>query len=339
MPPSALLQCKSHCTCPTGRAHNNGPGEVGANPVGGLSSRQPRQGAFCVGASKSSLAALTLGAIGVVYGDIGTSPVRRQGSFGSGHVPSPTPTSTASCRSFLDPHRHRLDQVRGAGAARGQQRRGGLIAMLALASQAVRTSPSCALALLASAFSAPRCSMATVSSRQPSRCCRRSKGWRCFAQLQRALGDPADAGGAVCLFAVQNAAPAASASSSARSRWCGLPRSRCWACAASSAPRDPGAQPHHAWASWFQPLRPSSSWGRGAVRDGGAGAVRRHGPFRQAPDPPGLVRSVMPALTLNYFGQGALLLAETRGRQEPFFLMAPTGRWCRWWCWPPWRPP
>ncbi|MDU7590151.1 MAG: KUP/HAK/KT family potassium transporter, partial [Acidovorax sp.] len=38
--------------------------------------------------SKSSLAALTLGAIGVVYGDIGTSVLYAvKEVFGSGHVP------------------------------------------------------------------------------------------------------------------------------------------------------------------------------------------------------------------------------------------------------------
>ena len=43
--------------------------------------------------SKSSLAALTLGAIGVVYGDIGTSVLYAvKEVFGSGHVPF-TPTN------------------------------------------------------------------------------------------------------------------------------------------------------------------------------------------------------------------------------------------------------
>ena len=41
-----------------------------------------------VQSSKSSLAALTLGAIGVVYGDIGTSVLYAlKEVFGSGHVP------------------------------------------------------------------------------------------------------------------------------------------------------------------------------------------------------------------------------------------------------------
>jgi KUP system potassium uptake protein len=34
---------------------------------------------------------------------------------------------------------------------------------------------------------------------------------------------------------------------------------------------------------------------------------------------------VMPCLTLNYFGQGALLLQNPEAVKNPFFLMAPTG--------------
>jgi KUP system potassium uptake protein len=45
---------------------------------------------------------------------------------------------------------------------------------------------------------------------------------------------------------------------------------------------------------------------------------------------------VMPALTLNYFGQGALLLAEPEAVKNPFFMMAPDWALCRWWCWPRW---
>ena len=45
---------------------------------------------------------------------------------------------------------------------------------------------------------------------------------------------------------------------------------------------------------------------------------------------------VMPALVLNYFGQGALLLEHPEAVKNPFFMMAPdwallpAGR-----CWPP----
>ena len=45
---------------------------------------------------------------------------------------------------------------------------------------------------------------------------------------------------------------------------------------------------------------------------------------------------VMPALVINYFGQGAMLLAQPEAVDNPFYLMAPdlgaaaAGR-----CWPP----
>ena len=44
------------------------------------------------------------------------------------------------------------------------------------------------------------------------------------------------------------------------------------------------------------------------------GALRRHGTFRHGADPPRLVHVVLPALLLNYFGQGALLLRDLRPR-------------------------
>ncbi len=43
----------------------------------------------------------------------------------------------------------------------------------------------------------------------------------------------------------------------------------------------------------------------------------------------------MPCLILNYFGQGALLLAQPEAVNNPFFMMAPDWALIRWWCWPP----
>ena len=73
-----------------------------------------------------ALAALTLGAIGVVYGDIGTSPLYAlKEVFAHGHVPL---TAGQHLRrpvdGLLDADGRRLAQVRGADPARRQQRRG-----------------------------------------------------------------------------------------------------------------------------------------------------------------------------------------------------------------------
>ena len=50
---------------------------------------------------------------------------------------------------------------------------------------------------------------------------------------------------------------------------------------------------------------------------------------------------VLPALLLNYLGQGAMLLAQTRRALEtiknPFFYLAPECSACRWCCSPPRR--
>ena len=42
---------------------------------------------------------------------------------------------------------------------------------------------------------------------------------------------------------------------------------------------------------------------------------------------------VLPALTLNYLGQGALVLADRkRDRKSVLPAVSATGRCCRWWC-------
>jgi KUP system potassium uptake protein len=46
---------------------------------------------------------------------------------------------------------------------------------------------------------------------------------------------------------------------------------------------------------------------------------------------------VLPALLLNYFGQGALLLRDPEAIANPFYLLAPAGCSIRWSCWPRWR--
>ena len=45
---------------------------------------------------------------------------------------------------------------------------------------------------------------------------------------------------------------------------------------------------------------------------------------------------VMPALVINYFGQGAMLLDDPAAVSQPLLPDgAQVGRGCRWWCWPP----
>ena len=96
-----------------------------------------------VSSQKSSLTALTVGAIGVVYGDIGTSVLYAlKEVFGSGHVPF-TPDNVYGILSMIFwtltiivSLKYVVLVLRADNAGEG-----GLIAMLALASQAVKDKP------------------------------------------------------------------------------------------------------------------------------------------------------------------------------------------------------
>ena len=91
----------------------------------------------------SSLAALTLGAIGVVYGDIGTSPLYAlKEVFAHGHVPL-TPGNIYGVLSLVFWTLTVIVSIKYVVLIlrADNNGEGGLIAMLALASQAVRDRP------------------------------------------------------------------------------------------------------------------------------------------------------------------------------------------------------
>src|SRR5438094_6026405 len=113
-------------------------------PVGGLGREVP------VSSSKSSLAALTLGAIGVVYGDIGTSPLYAfKEVFGGGHVPITADNVLGVLSLFfwtltvVVSIKYVVLIMRADNAGEG-----GLMALLALASQSVKDQPRLRGALL-----------------------------------------------------------------------------------------------------------------------------------------------------------------------------------------------
>ena len=55
------------------------------------------------------------------------------------------------------------------------------------------------------------------------------------------------------------------------------------------------------------------------------------GHFGRGPIQTAWLTVALPALTLNYLGQGALLLENPTAIENPFFLLYPIGRGCRWW--------
>ena len=101
--------------------------------------------------SKSSLAALTIGAIGVVYGDIGTSVLYAvKEVFGSGHVPFTIPNVYGVLSIFFWTLTVIVSIKYVVLVLRADNHgEGGLIAMLALASQAVKDKPELRKVLLA----------------------------------------------------------------------------------------------------------------------------------------------------------------------------------------------
>ena len=100
--------------------------------------------------SKSSLGALTLGAIGVVYGDIGTSVLYAvKEVFGSGHVAF-TPDNVYGILSIFFWTLTIIVSLKYVTLVlrADNHGEGGLVAMLALASQSVKGSPRLRQALL-----------------------------------------------------------------------------------------------------------------------------------------------------------------------------------------------
>ena len=284
--------------------------------------------------------ATALAALGVVYGDIGTSPlyamqgVLRTASTAS--PPTPRRTCSASSRSssgrstswsslkYLDlrharrqPRRGRHPRAARAAAARGApsgRARGALLIALGPVRRgaALRRRHDHAGDLGARRGRGPRGRDAASSSRyvvpitvrDPRRRCSWSSG-----AARRGIG--AVFGPVMLVWFATHRACSASAGSS----------------------RDPrcsrAVNPRHA-VRFFVDNGVHGFLVLGSVvlvRHRRRGALRRHGPLRQAADPARLVRaSCFPALLLNYFGQGALLLARPGGGRA-----IRSTRWCRGW--------
>ena len=116
-------------------------------------------------------------------------------------------------------------------------------------------------------------------------------------------------------------APPRSRRSSDRSRACGS------SCIASRGHRRTSSSNPSVLAAFNPYLRRRASWSTTAHRprdprrglsggDRRGGALRRPRPFRAPADPGGMVCFVLPALVLNYFGQGALVLGTSGGDRE-----------------------
>ncbi|MFZ3124417.1 MAG: potassium transporter Kup [Acidovorax sp.] len=279
--------------------------------------------------SKSSLAALTLGAIGVVYGDIGTSVLYAvKEVFGSGHVPF-TPDNVYGILSILFWTLTVIVSLKYVVLVlrADNNGEGGLIAMLALASQVVKDKPQLRKVLLAvgifgtSLFYGDGVITPAISVLSAV------EGLEVVSPHFRQYVIPLTLVVLFCLFAVQKRG------TSGIGKFFG-PVTLLWflsiaVLGLSHIVTHPeilwALSPHHAVGFiWAHPRISFIILGAVVLCVTGAEALYADlGHFGKRPIRLAWFGVAMPALTLNYFGQGALLLAEPEAVKNPFFMMAP----------------
>ena len=279
--------------------------------------------------SKSSLTALTLGAIGVVYGDIGTSVLYAvKEVFGSGHVPF-TPSNVYGILSLffwtltvIVSIKYVLLVLRADNHGEG-----GLVAMLALASQAVKDKPKLRNVLLmvgifgTSLFYGDGVITPAISVLSAV------EGLEVVSPDFKRAVIPLTLTILFCLFWVQKRGTAGIG------RFFG-PITLVWFVVLAllgvvNIVEHPtilqAISPHHALGfAWANPGTTFIILGAVVLCVTGAEALYADlGHFGKTPIRLAWFSVVMPSLVLNYFGQGALLLERPEAVKNPFFLMAP----------------
>ena len=279
--------------------------------------------------SKSSLAALTLGAIGVVYGDIGTSVLYAiKEIFGSGHVPF-THANVYGVLSIVFWTLTVIVSLKYVVLVlrADNEGEGGLIAMLALASQAVKDKPELRRVLLVigifgtSLFYGDGVITPAISVLSAV------EGLEVVSPGFRRFVVPITLLVLFGLFALQKRG------TGGIGKFFG-PITLIWFLSIAALgvsqivghPEILGAlSPHHALRfMWEQPGVTFIILGAVVLCvTGGEALYADLGHFGKKPIRVAWFSIVMPCLTLNYFGQGALLLADPDAVKNPFFNMAP----------------
>jgi KUP system potassium uptake protein len=282
-----------------------------------------------VSATKSSLAALTLGAIGVVYGDIGTSVLYAvKEVFGSGHVEF-TPENVYGVLSIFFWTLTVIVSLKYVTLVlrADNNGEGGLVAMLALASQSVKDRPELRRVLLlvgifgtclfyGDGVITPAISVLSAV-----------EGLEVVSPAFTKAVIPLTLVILFGLFLVQKRGTAGIG------KFFG-PITLVWfAAIALLGLLQIATHPTILWAlSPLYALRfifdnPGTTFIiLGAVVlcvTGGEALYADMGHFGKKPIRLAWFSIVMPALTLNYFGQGALLLEHPEAVKNPFFMMAP----------------
>ncbi|MBL8388809.1 MAG: potassium transporter Kup [Hydrogenophaga sp.] len=279
--------------------------------------------------NKSSLAALTLGAIGVVYGDIGTSVLYAiKEIFGSGHVPF-THENVYGVLSIVFWTLTVIVSIKYVTLVlrADNHGEGGLIAMLALASQAVKDRPELRKWMLAigifgtSLFYGDGVITPAISVLSAV------EGLEVVSPHFKQYVVPLTLVVLFALFFVQKRG------TGGIGKFFG-PITVLWfvSIAVLGVTHIVGHPeilwallPHHAWLfAWNNPGTTFIILGAVVLCvTGGEALYADMGHFGKKPIRMAWFSIVMPCLTLNYFGQGALLLAEPEAVKNPFFNMAP----------------
>ena len=279
--------------------------------------------------SKSSLTALTLGAIGVVYGDIGTSVLYAvKEVFAGGHVPFTADNVYGILSIFFWTLTVIVSIKYVVLVLRADNNgEGGLIAMLALASQAVKDRPKLRNALLmvgifgTSLFYGDGVITPAISVLSAV------EGLEVVSPTFKEGVIPLTLVVLLALFAVQKRG------TGGIGQFFG-PVTLVWfftiaALGVSHIVQHPeilkALSPWYALRfMWQQPGTTFIILGAVVLCVTGAEALYADlGHFGKKPIRVAWFGAVMPALTLNYFGQGALLISHPEAVKNPFYMMAP----------------
>jgi len=288
----------------------------------------PRRGPL-VSSSKSSLAVLTLGAIGVVYGDIGTSVLYAMKEvFGSGHVPF-TPANVYGILSIFFWTLTVIVSIKYVVLVlrADNNGEGGLVAMLALASMSVKDRPELRRILLivgifgtclfyGDGVITPAISVLSAI-----------EGLEVLSPQLNHYVIPLTLVVLLVLFAMQKRG------TGGIGRFFG-PITLVWFAAiallgithiAGNPAVLKALSPHYALLFMYR--NPGTTFiilGAVVLCVTGAEALYADlGHFGKKPIRLAWFAIVMPALTLNYFGQGALLLKNPEAVKNPFYMMGP----------------
>ncbi len=291
--------------------------------------RGPVGGASLVQSSKSSLSALTLGALGVVYGDIGTSVLYAvKEVFGSGHVPF-TPENVYGILSIffwtltvIVSLKYVVLVLRADNNGEG-----GLVAMLALASQSVKDRPQLRNTLLILGIFGTCLFYGDGVITPAITVLGAVEGLEVISPTFKKFVIPLALVILYALFVVQKRGTASIG------RFFG-PIMVVWFVVIAilgviNIATDPeilwAISPHYALGfMWRNPGTTFIILGAVVLCvTGGEALYADMGHFGKTPIRVAWFLAAMPALTLNYFGQGALLISRPEAVKNPFFMMAP----------------